>query len=60
MTIKLIATDDDGIETTATLDHDLTDVEELEDAMKLIVKFMLKAGAEFPEEIEEFINDTCD
>ena len=57
MTIKLIATDNDGIETTATINHDLTDLEGLEDAMKLIVKFMIKAGAEFPEEIEEFIND---
>lgn len=60
MTIKFIATDNDGIETTATINHDLTNLEELEDAMKLIVKFMIKAGAEFPEEIEEFINDTLD
>jgi len=57
MKIKLTSTDNDGIITTVDLDCDFSDHEDIQEFFEIIVKFCVKNGAEFPEEILEHLYD---
>ena len=56
MIINLTCTDEDGITTTLDVEVDLTDVDGLQDFFESIIKFCIKNGAEFPEEITDYFN----
>ena len=56
MIINLTCTDEDGITTTLDVEVDLKDVDGLQDFFESIIKFCIKNGAEFPEEITEYFN----
>jgi len=56
MIIKLTSTDDDGITTSVDLNVDLSNQEGIQDFFEIILKFCIKNGAEFPEEITDYFN----
>ena len=57
MIIDIKATDEDGITTSITIDEDLYDDEGLENVFKMFTIFMIKNGADLPEEITDFLHD---
>jgi len=56
MRIDITATDDDGIETFASYDGDFQYEEDIQGLVVLLFKFLLKNGAEIPEELIEELN----
>lgn len=56
MIIKLTSTDDDGITTSVDLNVDLSDEDGLQDFFEVLIKFCIKNGAEFPEEITDYFD----
>lgn len=58
MLIEIKAEDENGIVTTIQLNEDISEVEGLEKVFKKFTLFLLKNGADLPEEIaEELLND---
>ena len=58
MMIEIKAEDENGIVTTIQLNEDIREVEGLEKVFKKFTLFLLKNGADLPEEIaEELLND---
>jgi hypothetical protein len=57
MIIEVKATDDDGITTSITIDEDVYEDQGLEQIFKMFTIFMIKNGADLPEEITDFLND---
>ncbi len=57
MIINLTSTDKDGITTTVDIDADLSDEEGIQEFFEVIIKFCIKNGAEFPEEITDYFNE---
>ncbi len=57
MIIEIKATDDDGITTSITIDEDIYDDEGLENIFKMFTIFLLKNGADLPDEITEYLDD---
>ena len=58
MLIEIKADDENGIVTTIQLNEDISEVEGLEKVFKKFTLFLLKNGADLPEEIaEELLND---
>jgi len=57
MIINLTSTDKDGITTTVDVDADLSDEEGIQEFFEVIIKFCIKNGAEFPEEITDYFNE---
>lgn len=57
MIIEVKATDDDGITTSITIDEDVYEDEGLENIFKMFTIFMIKNGADLPDEITDFLND---
>ena len=58
MLIEIKAEDENGIVTTIQLNEDIREVEGLEKVFKKFTLFLLKNGADLPEEIEEeLLND---
>lgn len=58
MIIEIKAEDEDGIVTVLQLNEDITEVEGLEKVFRKFTLFLLKNGADLPEEIaEELLND---
>lgn len=57
MIIEVKATDDDGITTSITIDEDVFEDEGLENIFKMFTIFMIKNGADLPDEITDFLND---
>tara|TARA_B100001057_G_scaffold493264_1_gene587342 strand:- start:1349 stop:1522 length:174 start_codon:yes stop_codon:yes gene_type:complete len=51
MLIEIKAQDENGITTILSIDEDITDVEGLQEVFKKFTLFMLKNGAELPDEI---------
>jgi len=56
MIIEIKATDDDGIVTSITIDEDVYNDEGLENIFKKFTIFMIKNGADLPEEITDFLD----
>ena len=58
MIIEIKAEDENGIVTVLQLNEDITEVEGLEEVFRKFTLFLLKNGADLPEEItEELLND---
>jgi|14BtaG_2_1085337.scaffolds.fasta_scaffold10350_3 hypothetical protein len=57
MIIEIKATDDDGITTSITIDEDVYNDDGLENIFKMFTIFMLKNGADLPDEITEYLDD---
>ena len=58
MLIEIKAEDENGIVTTIQLNEDIREVEGLEKVFKKFTLFLLKNGADLPEEIaDELLND---
>tara|TARA_X000001036_G_scaffold391265_1_gene389429 strand:- start:158 stop:334 length:177 start_codon:yes stop_codon:yes gene_type:complete len=53
MRIDITATDEDGIETSASYDGDFSYEEDIQGLVVLLFKFLIKNGAEIPEELIE-------
>ena len=53
MRIDITATDDDGIETSASYDGDFQYEVDIQGLVVLLFKFLIKNGAEIPEELIE-------
>jgi hypothetical protein len=51
MKIDITATDDDGIKTSASYDGDFQYEEDIQELVVLLFKFLVKNGADIPEEI---------
>ena len=51
MLIEIKAQDENGITTILSIDEDITDVEGLQEVFKKFTLFMVKNGAELPDEI---------
>jgi|TARA_B110000444_G_C18817964_1_gene586149 hypothetical protein len=56
MIIEVKATDEDGIVTSITIDENVYDDEGLENIFKKFTIFMIKNGADLPEEITDFLD----
>ena len=57
MIIEIKVTDDDNIKTSIEFDADPHDLAGLEEIFRNFSLFLVKIGAEFPEEINEFLYD---
>lgn len=57
MLIEIKAQDENGITTSLVLNEDIEDLEGLENVFKKFTLFMIKNGADFPEEITDFLDD---
>jgi|TARA_R110001592_G_scaffold314024_1_gene589584 hypothetical protein len=53
MRIDIRATDDDGIQTSASYEGDFQYEEDIQGLVVLLFKFLVKNGAEIPEELVE-------
>lgn len=57
MKIEVKAQDENGITTSLVLDEDIADFEGLQEVFKKFTLFLIKNGAELPEEIEDMLDD---
>lgn len=57
MIIEIKVTDEDNITTSIEFDADPHELDGLEDIFRKFSLFLVKIGAEFPEEINEFLYD---
>lgn len=57
MKIEIKAQDENGITTSLVLDEDIADLEGLQEVFKKFTLFLMKNGAELPEEIEDMLDD---
>ena len=57
MKIEVKAQDEYGITTSLVLDEDIADFEGLQEVFKKFTLFLIKNGAELPEEIEDMLDD---
>ena len=55
MIIEIKVTDDDNIKTSIEFEADVEHIDGLETIFRNLSKFLIKIGAEFPEELEKFI-----
>tara|TARA_B100000963_G_C22343184_1_gene543882 strand:- start:168 stop:335 length:168 start_codon:yes stop_codon:yes gene_type:complete len=55
MLIEIKAQDENGITTSICIDEDITDIEGLEQVFKKFTLFMVKNGAELPDEILDYL-----
>ncbi len=55
MIIEIKVIDDDNIKTSIEFEADLEHIDGLETTFRNFSKFLMKVGAEFPEELEKFI-----
>ena len=57
MKIEIKAQAENGITTSLVLDEDIADLEGLQEVFKKFTLFLIKNGAELPEEIEDMLDD---
>lgn len=57
MIIEIKAQDENGITTSLVLNEDIDDLEGLENVFKKFTLFMIKNGAELPDEVYDYLDD---
>ncbi len=57
MIIEIKAQDENGITTSLVLNEDIDDLEGLENVFKKFTLFMIKNGAELPDEVYDYLDE---
>lgn len=57
MIIEIKTQDENGITTSLVLNEDIEDLEGLENVFKKFTLFMIKSGAELPDEVLDYLDE---